>query len=100
LAARTVRDSPTDTKTRNALLGIFVVNKDSKTKPGKKRKDLDILENFYGIMICFPTSGFAGDDDYVVVQIPTPPSDGLDDIEPEIEIDDLEGSADDVVGLT
>jgi hypothetical protein len=36
----------------------------------------------------------------VVVQIPTPPSDGLDDIEPEIEIDDLEGSADDVVGLT
>jgi hypothetical protein len=99
LAARTVRDSPIDTKSRSALLGVFVVNKDSKAKPGKKRKDLDILEHFYGIMICFPTSGFAGDDDYVVVQIPTPPSDGLDDLEPEIEIDDLEGSADDVVGL-
>jgi hypothetical protein len=84
------------------LLLLYVVNKDSQPAARGKRDPLAIVEDFYGIGLCFPTSKFPGGDDYVVVDLPPLPIDDsdldFDDDEDDDAVIDTEDSADDVVG--
>jgi hypothetical protein len=93
---RAWRDAQPDPK---PLLLVYVVNKDSQPAVRGIREPLDIVDDFYGIGLCFPTSKFPGGDDYVVVDLPPLPVGESDsDFDDDDEVLDTEDSADDVVG--
>ncbi len=77
---------------------IYLVNKNSVANKNRGRVDLDILEDFLGIGICFPSSNHDSPDGYVEVVLPAPADDGVDDDFDATEVD-VEGSADDVINV-
>jgi hypothetical protein len=77
---------------------IYLVNRDSVADSNGKRLDLNIVQDFVGIGICFPSSRFDTPEGYVEVILSSPSEDGADDDFDETEVD-VEGSADDLGGV-
>jgi hypothetical protein len=80
---------------RRPLLMIYLINKNSIADAKGKRENLNIVEDFVGIGICFPSSNHDTPEGYVEVILPALADDGGDDDFDATEVD-AEGSADDI----